>query len=240
MSSPRATLSATPSVDEENKVVSSPAMRQLAHDGGLAAWTVVLGTWRTSFCSFGWLNITLPAGGRYRFAPVGVAAIFQPAVTSVAGWFDGRRSLAFGIAFTRSSLGGVLLPTMVTRLMARVGFGWSMRISAFVNLFLLLIANISVRPYAAPPQHDVQPLPTAPKRRNPLTEPSCVLLMARFFLFSYGCFIISLPVHAPAAGMDANLAACMLPIMNVGSLFGRLFTGWSGDKTGQFNVFIAV
>ena len=27
-----------------------------APDGGLAAWTVVLGAWCTSFCSYGWLN----------------------------------------------------------------------------------------------------------------------------------------------------------------------------------------
>jgi hypothetical protein len=28
-------------------------------DGGFAAWLVVLGTWCTSFCSFGWLNSRL-------------------------------------------------------------------------------------------------------------------------------------------------------------------------------------
>ena len=52
---PRASLSATPQIDEE-KVAASPVMPPSAPDGGLAAWTVVLGTWCTSFCSFGWLN----------------------------------------------------------------------------------------------------------------------------------------------------------------------------------------
>lgn len=27
-----------------------------APDGGITAWLVVVGTWCTSFCSFGWLN----------------------------------------------------------------------------------------------------------------------------------------------------------------------------------------
>lgn len=178
---------------------------------------------------------------------IGVAAIFQPAVTSLAGWFDKSRGIAFGIAFTGSSLGGVIFPIMVTRLIAAVGFGWSMRISAFVILFLMVLANLTVRQYKAPQVPKAagpSPSSSAPKatRSNPLTELNFVLLMAGFFLFSYGFFVVIdyLPVQALAAGMDANLAAYMLPILNAGSLFGRLFAGWSGDKIGRYNVFIVV
>lgn len=180
---------------------------------------------------------------------IGVAAIFQPAVTSLAGWFDKSRGMAFGIAFTGSSLGGVILPIMVTRLISSVGFGWSMRISAFVILFLLVIANLTIRQYKAPQSpsktagssSSTSPAP-ASKRNSPFTEINFVLLMAGFFLFSYGFFVVInyLPVQALAAGMDANLAAYMLPILNAGSLFGRLFAGWSGDKIGRYNVFIVV
>lgn len=41
--------------DTEKAVHGSPAAH-VAPDGGLAAWSVVLGAWCTSFCSFGWMN----------------------------------------------------------------------------------------------------------------------------------------------------------------------------------------
>jgi len=41
--------------DVEQKSVDVPAAR-IAPDGGVLAWSVVLGAWCTSFCSFGWLN----------------------------------------------------------------------------------------------------------------------------------------------------------------------------------------
>ena len=63
-----------------------------------------------------------------------------------------------------------------------------------------------------------------------------------FFLFSYGLFAVVnyLPVQALSAGMDPNLVQYLLPILNAGSLFGRLFSGFLGDKIGRYNVYIIV
>ena len=97
---------------------------------------------------------------------IGVSAIFQPgtyahaipylqygffnlltisAVTCVIGWFDQRRGAAFGILFTGSSLRGVVFPIMLSHPIREIGFGWAMRIAAFIMLFLLVIANLTVR-----------------------------------------------------------------------------------------------
>ncbi|KAH7142933.1 putative monocarboxylate permease [Dactylonectria estremocensis] len=40
--------------------------------------------------------------------------------------------------------------------------------------------------------------------------------------------------------MHPDLAQYLLPILNAGSLFGRLFSGFLGDKIGRYNVFIVV
>jgi hypothetical protein len=43
-----------------------------------------------------------------------------------------------------SSLGGVIFPLMVQHLLPQVGFGWTMRICAFLILGLLVIANLTI------------------------------------------------------------------------------------------------
>ncbi|CAK7216958.1 hypothetical protein SCUCBS95973_002989 [Sporothrix curviconia] len=310
----------TPRLDEE-KVKAPPAFqRPPAPDGGMAAWLVVLGTWCTSFCSFGWLNsigvfqeyyettllkqyspstiswitslqiffmmglgpvvgflydragtrnlllagsflhvlgIMMTSLGTQYYqillaqgvcSAIGVACIFQPAVMALGGWFDRHRGAAFGVAFTGSSLGGVVFPILVARLISSVGFGWAMRIAGFLILFLLVIANLTVRAYT-PPGNTAPAASSAgpnakppPPFSNPLKETSFLFLIAGFFLFSYGFFVVIdyLPVQALAAGMDANLAGYMLPILNAGSLFGRLASGVLGDKLGRYNIFILV
>ena len=54
-----------------------------------------------------------------------------------------RRALAVGIAFTGSSVGGIVFPIMLNNLIhGRVGFAWGVRAAAFMTLGLLIIANM--------------------------------------------------------------------------------------------------
>jgi len=55
-----------------------------------------------------------------------------------------KRALVLGILASGSSLGGVVLPIMVEHLIQEVGFGWAMRSAAFVILFMMIIANLTV------------------------------------------------------------------------------------------------
>ena len=78
-------------------------------------------------------------------SPIGASMIFYPAFSAVITWFHKKRALAIGIAASGSSLGGVILPIMVSRLVVEVGFGWTMRICAFLILGLLIVANLTVK-----------------------------------------------------------------------------------------------
>ncbi|KAI5459325.1 putative monocarboxylate transporter [Mariannaea sp. PMI_226] len=169
---------------------------------------------------------------------IGVSAIFQPALNTVHGWFDKKRGAAFGIVSTGSSLGGVIFPIMVTRLIRQNGFPWAMRICAFLILGLLIIANLTVRP-----RHALTPKPFDRNQFvKPFREPEFVLLIAGFFLFTYGIYvpIDYLPVQALRVGMDPNLVQYLIPILNAASLFGRVLSGILGDKIGKYNIFIVV
>ncbi|KAH8885867.1 MFS general substrate transporter [Thozetella sp. PMI_491] len=169
---------------------------------------------------------------------IGTSTVFQPSLNAVSGWFTGKRGTAFGILFTGSSIGGIVFPIMVSNLIREVGYAWAMRVCAFLILFFLIIANLTIRTFRPPSAQRV----TRAQLAKPWTEAEFVLIMASFFCFSYGVFvpINYLPAQALAAGMDSNLAKYMLPIMNAGSMFGRLSSGIVADRVGRFNVFIVV
>lgn len=101
---------------------------------------------------------------------------------------------------------------MVSRLIASVGYGWAMRTSAFLILFLLIIANLTVR--ARNPPH---PGKLSPKQMTqPFHESGFVSLMAGMFLLTFGIFvpITYLPVQAIDAGMQPELAQYLVAILN--------------------------
>ncbi|EGY21438.1 hypothetical protein VD0002_g3526 [Verticillium dahliae] len=169
---------------------------------------------------------------------IGVSAIFQPSIAVIHGWFNINRGAAFGILSTGSSIGGVVFPIMVTRLIRQVGFAWAMRISAFLILALLIIANLTVRAF-----HPQTPQKTTKAQLlRPFRELEFVLITLGFTVFTYGIYvpINFLPVQALEAGMDPNLVQYLIPILNAASLFGRIFSGFLGDKIGRLNIFVIV
>ncbi|KXH26798.1 major facilitator superfamily transporter [Colletotrichum salicis] len=169
---------------------------------------------------------------------IGVAAIFQPALNTIHGWFNVKRGAAFGLLSTGSSIGGIVFPIMVTRLIKSLGYPWAMRICAFMILGLLIIANLTVKALHPPRPQKI----SMDQIIRPFKEYEFVCLVIGFFLFTYGIFvpINYIQVQALEAGMDPNLAQYLVAILNAGSLFGRMFSGIMGDKIGKYNIFVVV
>ncbi|WDK22564.1 major facilitator superfamily transporter [Colletotrichum graminicola] len=169
---------------------------------------------------------------------IGVAAILSPGLSVIHGWFNRNRGAAFGVLSTGSSLGGVIFPIMVTRVIKTLGFPWAMRICAFIILALLIIANLTIKAFHPPrPQKLSRGQLLAPLKEF---EFACVII--GFFLFTYGIFvpINYIQVQALDAGMDPNLAQYLVSMLNAGSLFGRITSGILGDKIGRYNIFVLV
>ncbi|KAI5464908.1 putative MFS transporter [Mariannaea sp. PMI_226] len=170
---------------------------------------------------------------------LGASAVFQPALSTVAGWFTTKKGAAFGICSTGSSVGGVIFPIMVSHLIKDVGFAWSMRIAAFLILGLLIISILTVRPR-------VQPSRTGDAEKAdygaPFREPASLFLMGGFFLLTFGIFvpINFIEVEARASGMGNGILPYVVPILNAASFFGRSLSGIFADKVGRFNVFTCV
>jgi MFS family permease len=145
-------------------------------------------------------------------SPIGACAIFYASNNAVSTWFHERRALALGIMTSGSSVGGVIFPIIVQNLVPKLGFAWAMRICAFLILFLMIIANLTIQ----------SRLTHSPKRVDimefvrPFREVPFLLTTAASFFFFWGMylpftFIIS---QAEQYGMSARLAGYLIPIFS--------------------------
>lgn len=134
------------------------------------------------------------------------------ALNCIGGWFFKKRGMAYGISATGGSVGGVIFPIMVSRLIREINYGWAMRISAFLILFILVIAILTVRSRTPPSPKAA----TKAQLVQPFKEPGFVAVMIGIFLFTTGFFvpITYLTLQAIEAGMDPNLAQYLIAILN--------------------------
>ena len=149
-------------------------------------------------------------------------------------WFFKNRALAFGIMVSGSSLGGVIFPIMVQRLVEERGFGWAMRAAAFLILGLLVYANLTVK-------SRLPPNPTPWRISDffkPYLEIPFLLTVLACFIFFFGMFLpfTFVILSAEYNGMGVTLASYLLSILNAASILGRVLPGYLGDRFGRFNI----
>ncbi|KAL2788200.1 major facilitator superfamily domain-containing protein [Aspergillus keveii] len=253
-------------------------------DGGLKAWSVVVGGWCCLFCSYGWINViglfqtyyqedllpsyapstiswitSVETGMMYLSTPLygkiydnhgpkplviwgtfahvfglmmaslgreyyqiflaqsicsalGAAALFSAGTGPIGSWFFRNRALAFGIVTSGSSFSGCLIPIVVTRLLPRIGFPWTMRICAFIFLGLLCIPLVVLEPRVRP-----KPQPWEIRAfLRPLYEPAFLATTLGLAFFSWGMFIPFnfLVLEAQSHGMSLSLANYLIAILN--------------------------
>lgn len=103
---------------------------------------------------------------------------------------------------------------MVQKLVVQVGYGWAMRISAFMILGLLIIANLTIKS-RLPPRPQAM---TKEDLLRPFTETDMLLVIPGFLLLTFGIFIPINYVQAEAVslGMNPDLAQYLLAMLNAG------------------------
>ncbi|KAL4963680.1 MCT family MFS transporter [Aspergillus stella-maris] len=157
-----------------------------------------------------------------------------PAFAAVSQYFDKKRAAALGLAVAGSSIGGVVLPIALSKMLnsSSLGFGWSIRIIGFIMLPMMAFSCLTVTARLPPRKTDFF-IPSAFKNKL------FVLLIAAFFFMILGMFspIFFVPTYAVSRGMDATLASYLLAILNGASTFGRIIPGILADKFGRINAF---
>jgi len=157
-----------------------------------------------------------------------------PSMAAVMQYFDKNIAAALGAAVAGSSIGGVVVPIALSKMLnsTSLGFGWSVRIIAFVLTPLLAFSCLTVKA-RLPPRKTTFFIGSAFARVE-----FCLLVSSMFFMF-LGFFtpLFYIPTYAVSRGMDATLASYLLAILNAASTFGRVIPGVLADKFGRLNVF---
>ncbi|KAL4778691.1 major facilitator superfamily domain-containing protein [Aspergillus varians] len=157
-----------------------------------------------------------------------------PTMAAVSQWFDKKRAAALGLAIAGSSIGGVVFPIALSKMLnsSALSFGWAIRIMAFVMVPMMVISCLTVAA-RLPPRTTAFFLPSAFKM------PLFVLLVMAMFFMVLGMFIpiFFIPSYAVSRGMDPTLASYLVAILNGASTFGRIIPGILADKFGRLNVF---
>ncbi|KAF5679884.1 monocarboxylate transporter [Fusarium denticulatum] len=195
-----------------------------------AAVTYVFATMMTSLCTQYW-QFMLAQG-----ILMGTAMAFLqiPAFAAVSQYFDKKRAAALGIAVSGSSIGGVVFPIALSKMLndSSLGFGWSIRIMGFVMIPLMSFSCMAVRP-------------RLPSRKTslfiiePFKHPLYLLVIGSLFFLFIGMFapLFFIPTYAVSRGVNPTLASYLLAITNAASTFGRIIPGILADKYGRLNMY---
>ncbi|RAH65477.1 MCT family MFS transporter [Aspergillus aculeatinus CBS 121060] len=177
---------------------------------------------------------------------MGICAIFQPAMSVIPSWFRRRRGAAYGIIASGSSVGGIVFPIMTRRLVVQVGFGWAMRVAAFLIMGLLGVMCLTIRDRGAGRGRGDGGEKKKKMDREAVLRPwreiKMRFLVAGFVLLTFGVYIPTNFVETAAikSGMRLQLAQYVVPMLNAGSLLGRMAAGFLSDKVGVYNIFLLV
>lgn len=197
----------------------------------IGAFLVVLGHMMLSLATQYW-QVVLAQGF---CIGLGAGLMFTPSVTVLQSYFSTRIGLASGIAAAGSSLGGIIYPIVLYRLVDEIGFAWSVRVIGFICLATLIPPVLFLRQRVKPPRARAMFDTTA------LTDGGWLLFTLGCLLGFVGLYVMFfyLSYYGLATGTaDASMAFYIVPILNASSMFGRTLPNWLSDKSGPLNVLI--
>jgi len=157
-----------------------------------------------------------------------------PAMAATPQYFLKRRGAAMGLAVAGSSVGAIIFPIILSRLISQVGFGWAVRVCGFVMGPFLIFSCLTIKA-RLPPRKSSFFLWDAFRMGK-----YALLVGSVFFLF-IGMFtpLFYIPTFAVMRGMDEVLAGYLVAIINAASIPGRIMPGILGDRFGRVNSLFA-
>ncbi|OQD80320.1 hypothetical protein PENANT_c037G04456 [Penicillium antarcticum] len=184
-----------------------------------------------------------------------MALVTWPMLALVGKYIKIKRAAAMGIVLAGSSLGGVIWPIAIDRLLESpsIGFPWTMRIVGFIMIpcfiFSCSVAKSPMAPRSAEsetcerlnneknPDPDIQPRSHKAEALDFFKQRSLQLLCLAMFVTYFGMFspFFYTTLYAVEKGFSTTLAFYTVSIVNGTSFFGRILPGIVADKYGKFN-----
>lgn len=176
-----------------------------------------------------------------------IAAAFAgplAAQTLAVRWFPERRGFALGLAVLGTNLGGVVLPPVVTGLLAAVGWrsahhALAAGAAALIPLAWWVLSRDPPASRTSAPAAEGSPASVS--MRDILATPAFWALLAMFtpMYFIATGFQYNIAPLAGDAGIDAARAARIVSFMSLVMLAGKVGFGWLMDRVDHRLVFAA-
>ncbi|KAI1761436.1 MFS general substrate transporter [Hypoxylon sp. FL1150] len=199
----------------------------------VGSFIALLGTFMTSLATEYW-QIFLAQGV---CTGVGLGLMYMPTVTIVASYFKQKRALALSISSAGTGTGSIIFPAVVQYLIPRIGFPWAVRCAGFVALFIIVLANLLLRPRLV-----------SKKKAGSLVdwtafrEPPYVIFVTGSFLFYWALYFGYFYINAYAisfASFTPTSAVSLLLITNAVGIPARPLIGYVADTyLGPLNTFV--
>ncbi|MFC1860476.1 MFS transporter [Chloroflexota bacterium] len=180
---------------------------------------------------------------------IGGSCCFIPIVSTLTKWFTEKRGLVIGITFAGFSVGGIIWPPLVERLIANVGWQSTYIVIGIITLIIItaLAQLIKQNPQEiglTPPTVKVTVESTAqiPKQTTiGLTftkairkAPYWLIWLIRFCsIFVFQLILVHIFPHAIDIGFSEVTAALIISIISISTTASRLLTGFIGDRIGH-------
>ncbi|CZT10606.1 related to monocarboxylate transporter 4 [Rhynchosporium agropyri] len=158
---------------------------------------------------------------------LGNGCLFCPSLSLLSTYFSSKRGLALGIGAAGSATGGMVFPAMVSSLLPKIGFPWTMRALGFIQLGCLVICNIGIKPRMPP------------RRTGALVDwksfkevPYVLFAIGMFFSFwaVYFAFYYVGSFARNVIGLPYKESVNLLIVMNGLGTIGRIVPGHVADR----------
>ncbi|KAJ5409328.1 uncharacterized protein N7487_003687, partial [Penicillium crustosum] len=161
--------------------------------------------------------------------------LFTPAVSAVGHWFNVRRGWATGVACTAGGIGGVAFPLIIIFAAPKIGFGWAIRIIAFLCAVLCILACVLLKTRLPPNKKAGASVDFRALKDIKYASTTVAIFMVEFAVFIPITYIAS---YGAYVGIEDTMSYLLIPFLNIGAIPGRFLPGLIADRVGRFNVMV--
>ncbi|CDS13266.1 hypothetical protein LRAMOSA05444 [Lichtheimia ramosa] len=228
----------------------------------LGTLLLVLGLEMSGFATEIW-HLVISQGALFG---IGASLLYVTAMMVPSQWFNRRSAMAMGCVTSGSCLGGVTLPFLMTAINNRLGASWTYRIVGFVCLganaiSCLLVkekfpSNVKVKGHENT-EHDEPSSSSDDEHRQQskhnqgekshktynfevFKNINFIIWMTSGIISTAGYFIpfFFVPSYATYIGLSTADGTSLMAITSGSNFFGRICTGYLGDRIGRLNAHI--
>ncbi|KAF2643775.1 MFS general substrate transporter [Massarina eburnea CBS 473.64] len=168
-------------------------------------------------------------------AGLSASCLFTPAISAIGHWFDKNRALATGIACTAGGIGGIVFPLIILYLAPIIGYGWAIRIVAFICAVTGFLACILLRKRLPHNKKAGASIDLKALKDVNYALTTLAVWLIEFAVFIPYAYISSYAIHQ---GVLPQHAYRLMALLNTGAIPGRALPGYVADRFGYFNVML--